>query len=83
MRKAVPHTTTLRRAPVQRRSAPNGRAVSLDACPELPDEAGHEDLHTLAVAVHAPVRARPSPVLRLRRRRRLTQDVEGRGRRTP
>ncbi|WP_282701561.1 TetR/AcrR family transcriptional regulator [Streptomyces sp. CC219B] len=52
--KPVPHTTSLRRAPVQRRSAERLTRI-LDACAELLDEIGYEDLSTRAVAQRAGV----------------------------
>lgn len=51
---AVPHPTTLRRAPVQRRSAERLTRI-LDACAELLDEVGYDDLSTRAVAERAGV----------------------------
>ncbi len=50
----VPHATSLRRAPVQRRSAERLARI-LDACAELLDEAGYDDLSTRAVAQRAGV----------------------------
>ncbi|MFC9751671.1 TetR family transcriptional regulator [Streptomyces sp. NPDC056921] len=51
----VPHTNTnLRRAPVQQRSAERLARI-LDACAELLDETGYEQLSTRAVAVRAGV----------------------------
>ncbi|MEU3101598.1 TetR/AcrR family transcriptional regulator [Streptomyces griseoflavus] len=50
----VPHATSLRRAPVQRRSAERLARI-LDACAELLDEAGYDDLSTRAVAERARV----------------------------
>ncbi|MFC8425412.1 TetR family transcriptional regulator [Streptomyces sp. NPDC057236] len=50
----VPHATSLRRAPVQRRSAERLARI-LDACAELLDEAGYDDLSTRAVAERAGV----------------------------
>ncbi|MFF5160489.1 TetR family transcriptional regulator [Streptomyces sp. NPDC000348] len=50
----VPHATSLRRAPVQRRSAERLTRI-LDACAELLDEAGYDDLSTRAVAQRAGV----------------------------
>src|SRR5690606_33447644 len=47
-----PHATPLRRAPVQRRSAERLARI-LDACAELLDEAGYDDLSTRAVAERA------------------------------
>ncbi|MEV0175933.1 TetR/AcrR family transcriptional regulator [Streptomyces sp. NPDC050803] len=52
--KPVPHTNSLRRAPVQRRSAERLTRI-LDACAELLDEVGYEDLSTRAVAQRAGV----------------------------
>ncbi|MET8451612.1 TetR/AcrR family transcriptional regulator [Streptomyces sp. NPDC005209] len=52
--KPVPHATSLRRAPVQRRSAERLTRI-LDACAELLDEVGYDDLSTRAVAVRAGV----------------------------
>ncbi|MGW6293367.1 TetR family transcriptional regulator [Streptomyces sp. NPDC055058] len=52
--RAVPHPTTLRRAPVQRRSAERLTRI-LDACAELLDEVGYDDLSTRAVAERAGV----------------------------
>ncbi|MBD0838058.1 TetR/AcrR family transcriptional regulator [Streptomyces sp. TRM68416] len=52
--KPVPHTTSLRRAPVQRRSAERLTRI-LDACAEILDEIGYEDLSTRAVAQRAGV----------------------------
>ncbi|MFF7355514.1 MULTISPECIES: TetR/AcrR family transcriptional regulator [Streptomyces] len=52
--KPVPHATTLRRAPVQRRSAERLTRI-LDACAELLDEVGYDDLSTRAVALRAGV----------------------------
>ncbi|MEU2895688.1 TetR family transcriptional regulator [Streptomyces sp. NPDC001273] len=52
--KPVPHATPLRRAPVQRRSAERLARI-LDACAELLDEAGYDDLSTRAVAERAGV----------------------------
>ncbi|MFD7402955.1 TetR family transcriptional regulator [Streptomyces sp. NPDC059866] len=52
--KPVPHATTLRRAPVQRRSAERLTRI-LDACAELLDEVGYDDLSTRAVAQRAGV----------------------------
>lgn len=54
MMKPVPHATPLRRAPVQRRSAERLARI-LDACAELLDEAGYDDLSTRAVAERAGV----------------------------
>ncbi|MFI5571451.1 TetR family transcriptional regulator [Streptomyces sp. NPDC051740] len=50
----VPHATSLRRAPVQRRSTERLARI-LDACAELLDEAGYDDLSTRAVAERAGV----------------------------
>ncbi|MFG2635822.1 TetR family transcriptional regulator [Streptomyces sp. NPDC048362] len=52
--KLVPHATPLRRAPVQRRSAERLTRI-LDACAELLDEVGYDDLTTRAVALRAGV----------------------------
>ncbi|MFY4719590.1 TetR family transcriptional regulator [Streptomyces sp. LaBMicrA B280] len=52
--KPVPHATSLRRAPVQRRSAERLTRI-LDACAELLDEVGYDGLSTRAVAVRAGV----------------------------
>ncbi|MEU6466329.1 TetR/AcrR family transcriptional regulator [Streptomyces sp. NPDC046976] len=52
--KPVPHATSLRRAPVQRRSAERLTRI-LDACAELLDEVGYDELSTRAVAVRAGV----------------------------
>ncbi|MFI5978382.1 TetR family transcriptional regulator [Streptomyces sp. NPDC051452] len=52
--KPVPHATPLRRAPVQRRSAERLTRI-LDACAELLDEVGYDDLTTRAVALRAGV----------------------------
>ncbi|QLJ01207.1 TetR/AcrR family transcriptional regulator [Streptomyces sp. NEAU-sy36] len=52
--KPVPHATSLRRAPVQRRSAERLARI-LDACAELLDEVGYDGLSTRAVAVRAGV----------------------------
>ncbi|MEU6509576.1 MULTISPECIES: TetR/AcrR family transcriptional regulator [unclassified Streptomyces] len=52
--KPVPHATSLRRAPVQRRSAERLTRI-LDACAELLDEVGYDDLSTRAVALRAGV----------------------------
>lgn len=54
MMRPVPHATSLRRAPVQRRSAERLARI-LDACAELLDEAGYDDLSTRAVAERARV----------------------------
>ncbi|WP_445525039.1 TetR family transcriptional regulator [Streptomyces cyslabdanicus] len=48
------HSTPLRRAPVQRRSAERLARI-LDACAELLDEVGYDELTTRAVAVRAGV----------------------------
>ncbi|MEG3629234.1 TetR/AcrR family transcriptional regulator [Streptomyces poriticola] len=50
----VPHTTPLRRAPVQRRSAERLSRI-LDACADLLDEVGYDALSTRAVAQRAGV----------------------------
>ncbi|MCB5182845.1 TetR/AcrR family transcriptional regulator [Streptomyces antimicrobicus] len=50
----VPHAHSLRRTPVQQRSA-DRLARILDACAELLDETGYENLSTRAVAVRAGV----------------------------
>ncbi|MFJ9246352.1 TetR family transcriptional regulator [Streptomyces sp. NPDC101776] len=50
----VPHTTSLRRAPVQRRSAERLTRI-LDACADLLDEVGYDALSTRAVALRAGV----------------------------
>lgn len=52
--KPVPHATSLRRAPVQRRSAERLTRI-LDACADLLDEVGYDALSTRAVAVRAGV----------------------------
>jgi AcrR family transcriptional regulator len=52
--KPVPHATSLRRAPVQRRSAERLTRI-LDACADLLDEVGYDGLSTRAVAVRAGV----------------------------
>ncbi|MDF3144557.1 MULTISPECIES: TetR/AcrR family transcriptional regulator [unclassified Streptomyces] len=52
--KTVPHPETLRRAPVQRRSAERLTRI-LDACADLLDEVGYDDLSTRAVAQRAGV----------------------------
>ncbi|MFI1164222.1 TetR family transcriptional regulator [Streptomyces sp. NPDC020801] len=52
--KSVPHTTSLRRAPVQRRSAERLTRI-LDACADLLDEVGYDALSTRAVALRAGV----------------------------
>lgn len=54
MMKTVPHPETLRRAPVQRRSAERLTRI-LDACADLLDEVGYDDLSTRAVAQRAGV----------------------------
>ncbi|MGW5044173.1 TetR family transcriptional regulator [Streptomyces griseoluteus] len=51
---AVPHVTSLRRAPVQRRSAERLTRI-LDACAALLDEVGYDALTTRAVAERAGV----------------------------
>ncbi|MGV9339421.1 TetR family transcriptional regulator [Streptomyces sp. NPDC003688] len=51
---AVPHVTSLRRAPVQRRSAERLTRI-LDACAVLLDEVGYDALSTRAVAERAGV----------------------------
>ncbi|GAA1416201.1 TetR family transcriptional regulator [Streptomyces thermospinosisporus] len=50
----MPHVTSLRRAPVQRRSAERLARI-LDACADLLDEVGYDDLSTRAVAQRAGV----------------------------
>ncbi|MFD0062250.1 TetR/AcrR family transcriptional regulator [Streptomyces sp. NPDC056690] len=50
----VTNSTSLRRAPVQQRSAERLSRI-LDACAELLDEGGYEELSTRAVAVRAGV----------------------------
>ncbi|WP_329141752.1 TetR/AcrR family transcriptional regulator [Streptomyces sp. NBC_00670] len=50
----VPHPTSLRRAPVQRRSAERLTRI-LDACADLLDEVGYDELSTRAVAARAGV----------------------------
>lgn len=50
----VPHATSLRRAPVQRRSAERLTRI-LDACADLLDEVGYDALSTRAVAQRAGV----------------------------
>ncbi|GAA2624612.1 TetR/AcrR family transcriptional regulator [Streptomyces vastus] len=50
----VPQATSLRRAPVQRRSAERLTRI-LDACADLLDEVGYDALSTRAVAVRAGV----------------------------
>ncbi|MGW6546831.1 TetR family transcriptional regulator [Streptomyces massasporeus] len=52
--KPVPSATSLRRAPVQRRSAERLTRI-LDACAELLDEVGYDALSTRAVAQRASV----------------------------
>ncbi|MFH9085459.1 TetR family transcriptional regulator [Streptomyces sp. NPDC017673] len=52
--KPVPQATSLRRAPVQRRSAERLTRI-LDACAELLDEVGYDALSTRAVAQRAGV----------------------------
>ncbi|MGW0827784.1 TetR family transcriptional regulator [Streptomyces sp. NPDC002845] len=52
--KTVPQATSLRRAPVQRRSAERLTRI-LDACADLLDEVGYDALSTRAVAVRAGV----------------------------
>ncbi|CAL9618220.1 MULTISPECIES: TetR/AcrR family transcriptional regulator [Streptomyces] len=52
--KPVPHATSLRRAPVQRRSAERLTRI-LDACAGLLDEVGYDALSTRAVAQRAGV----------------------------
>ncbi|WEO98350.1 TetR/AcrR family transcriptional regulator [Streptomyces sp. FXJ1.172] len=52
--KPVPHATSLRRAPVQRRSAERLTRI-LDSCAELLDEVGYDALSTRAVAQRANV----------------------------
>jgi AcrR family transcriptional regulator len=52
--KPVPQATTLRRAPVQRRSAERLTRI-LDACADLLDEVGYDALSTRAVALRAGV----------------------------
>ncbi|MDF3299950.1 TetR/AcrR family transcriptional regulator [Streptomyces tropicalis] len=52
--RCVPHATSLRRAPVQQRSAERLTRI-LDACADLLDEAGYEALSTRSVAVRAGV----------------------------
>ncbi|MGV9565427.1 TetR family transcriptional regulator [Streptomyces sp. NPDC003480] len=52
--KPVPHATSLRRAPIQRRSAERLTRI-LDACAELLDEVGYDALSTRAVALRAGV----------------------------
>ncbi|MBQ0850181.1 TetR family transcriptional regulator [Streptomyces sp. NPDC057621] len=52
--KPVPQATSLRRAPVQRRSAERLTRI-LDACADLLDEVGYDALSTRAVALRAGV----------------------------
>jgi AcrR family transcriptional regulator len=52
--KSVPQATSLRRAPVQRRSAERLTRI-LDACADLLDEVGYDGLSTRAVAERAGV----------------------------
>ncbi|MFE9769051.1 TetR family transcriptional regulator [Streptomyces sp. NPDC005808] len=52
--KPVPHASSLRRAPVQRRSAERLTRI-LDACADLLDEVGYDALSTRAVAQRAGV----------------------------
>ncbi|MGY5054650.1 TetR family transcriptional regulator [Streptomyces sp. 900105755] len=52
--KPVPPATPLRKAPVQRRSAERLTRI-LDACADLLDEVGYDELSTRAVAVRAGV----------------------------
>ncbi|KOU57869.1 TetR family transcriptional regulator [Streptomyces sp. MMG1533] len=52
--KSVPQATSLRRAPVQRRSAERLTRI-LDACADLLDEVGYDALSTRAVALRAGV----------------------------
>ncbi|MDQ0990027.1 TetR/AcrR family transcriptional regulator [Streptomyces sp. V3I7] len=52
--KPVPHATSLRRAPVQRRSAERLARI-LDACADLLGEVGYDGLSTRAVALRADV----------------------------
>ncbi|MER7187314.1 TetR/AcrR family transcriptional regulator [Streptomyces hyaluromycini] len=52
--KPVPQATPLRKAPVQRRSAERLTRI-LDACADLLDEVGYDELSTRAVAVRAGV----------------------------
>ncbi|MFC9509223.1 TetR family transcriptional regulator [Streptomyces sp. NPDC057002] len=52
--KPVPHATSLRRAPVQRRSVERLTRI-LDACADLLDEVGYDALSTRAVAQRAGV----------------------------
>ncbi|MEV5956380.1 TetR/AcrR family transcriptional regulator [Streptomyces sp. NPDC051987] len=52
--KSVPPATPLRKAPVQRRSAERLTRI-LDACADLLDEVGYDELSTRAVAVRAGV----------------------------
>lgn len=52
--KPVPPATSLRRAPIQRRSAERLTRI-LDACADLLDEVGYDSLSTRAVAIRAGV----------------------------
>ncbi|MFC3577309.1 TetR family transcriptional regulator [Streptomyces yaanensis] len=52
--KSVPQATSLRRAPIQRRSAERLTRI-LDACADLLDEVGYDALSTRAVALRAGV----------------------------
>ncbi|MEV0637121.1 TetR/AcrR family transcriptional regulator [Streptomyces sp. NPDC050619] len=52
--KPVPQATSLRRAPIQRRSAERLTRI-LDACADLLDEVGYDELSTRAVAQRAGV----------------------------
>ncbi|MEV7388929.1 TetR/AcrR family transcriptional regulator [Streptomyces sp. NPDC091215] len=52
--KPVPQATSLRKAPVQRRSAERLTRI-LDACADLLDEVGYDELSTRAVAARAGV----------------------------
>ncbi|MGW0878848.1 TetR family transcriptional regulator [Streptomyces sp. NPDC002671] len=52
--RSVPHATSLRRAPVQRRSTERLTRI-LDACADLLDEVGYDALSTRAVAQRAEV----------------------------
>ncbi len=54
MMKPVPQATSLRRAPVQRRSAERLTRI-LDACADLLDEVGYDALSTRGVAIRADV----------------------------
>src|SRR4051794_7693223 len=54
MMKPVPQATSLRRAPIQRRSAERLTRI-LDACADLLDEVGYDVLSTRAVALRAGV----------------------------